>query len=69
MNKDSLIVKRDAIKSEFEEQEKIKTNAEVRQRQLQGAHTLIEELIEFLEQLEKDEEDTPGENTTEGEIV
>lgn len=48
MDRETLIAKRDAIKSAFDEQTQIKSNAETEQVRLQGEYRVIKELLEKL---------------------
>lgn len=53
MKLDTLIAKRDAIKVQFDEQEKIKNDAHTEQVRLQGAYREIDQLIKDIEEEEK----------------
>lgn len=46
MELSTLIAERDAVKLQFDEQSKIKNDAEVEQLRLQGAYNKLTELIE-----------------------
>lgn len=50
MDMKTLIAKRDAIKSAFDEQTQIKSNAESEQYRLQGEYRIVEEMILKLEE-------------------
>lgn len=50
MDKQTLTVKRDAIKGSFDQQTKIRNDAEAEQVRLQGEYRLIEELLGKLDE-------------------
>lgn len=54
MDEQTLVTKRESIKSAFDEQTKIETEAKSEQLRLQGEYRLINELIDQLQQVSKD---------------
>ena len=52
MDKKTLTAKRDAIKDSFDQQTKIRNDAEAEQVRLQGEYRLVEELLSNLEEKE-----------------
>lgn len=53
MDKESLLAKRDAISRSFDEQTRIKNEAESEQVRLQGEYRLVEELLKGLDEPSK----------------